>query len=282
MTVYRPPFIKQLDGSLFGGRNCTMASASMAAIRHTRGVNPPGTATWYPTPAYLRGRTGDSSGGTTLAQADAVLLKLYNINLDVEYLLPWASFRNRIVSGEGAILQGGYAPIRATKYTGSETFTGNHAVYVNEARYNESANRWEYLWYDPLCDGRREGIAKGPQWLPESLVRKFSDSLIISGTTKIKAGYVYAAFTKDTEDVILKFGGTKLATPATFRASRDVRIRRSPHIASDTARTVTAGTLFRAYQKTATGDSLGGSRVWYGNQDGVQWIPSVYGFTKVG
>lgn len=280
MSVYRPPFIKQLDGSRYAGLNCTMASAAMAAVRHTRGANPAGTAPWYPTPSYLRGRTGDSSGGTTLAQADSVLIRLYNINLDIEYNLGWEDFLQRVLHGEGAILQGGYSAIRGTKYSGSETFGGNHAVYINEAKWNETFNRWDFLWYDPLCDGRRAGIPKGPQWVPGWLVKKFASALMVTANSRIGANQTYCAFTRDTEDVIEKFGGVKLASPVVFEATKDNNARRAPRLNSDTARRYTIGELFKAFQKSSIGNLVGGSRIWYGDADGTRWVPAAY-FKKV-
>lgn len=280
MSVYRPPFIKQLDGSLYAGLNCTMASAAMAAVRHRKGSDPAGTAPWYPTSSYLRGRTGDTSGGTTLAQADSVLIRLYNINLDVEYNLGWGDFLQRVLNGQGVILQGGYRPIRDTKYSGSDTFAGNHAVYINEAKWNETYNRWDFLWYDPLCDGRRVGLAKGPQWVPGWLVKKFASALITSGTNLIGANQVYCAFTRDTEDVIEKFGGIEYTTPLVFKATRDINCRRAPRLTSDVARRYRAGELFKAFQKSSVGNLVGGSRVWYGDADGTRWVPAAY-FKKV-
>lgn len=274
--VYRPPFIKQMDGTAYAGRNCTMASACMAAVRHTRGQRPSGTyAPWYPRPWDLRRRTGDTSGGTTLAQADAVLYRAYRIDLVVKYNVSFTYFRDRIKSGSGAILQGGYAPIRATKYSGSKEFSGNHAVYVNEIRYNQALHRWEYLWYDPLADGRRPGLAKGPQWIPESLVRAFAFALKVTSTRRITYGLVYAAFTRDTEPVILRHGGTRYG-PYSFRSTQATRIRRSPRgTGADLVQSIGRGTLFRAYQR-AVGVSVNGNRYWYGDADGLRWVAAAH------
>lgn len=274
MPPYRPPFIKQLDGSKYAGLNCTMASSAMAAIRHQKGVNPPGTALWWPRPYDLRAKTGDTSGGTTLAQADSVLLRYYDINLDVEYNLDWGTFRERVMKGAGAIIQGGYSTIYQTKYSGSSTFSGNHAVYVNEVRWNEVADRWEYLWYDPLCDGRRTGIPKGPQWLPEALVKKFCEALMLTGTLRIAAGKVWCAFTRDTEAVILNWGGA-LYGPKTFYARYgNIRIRRTPRLDGLVVQTLDKGDAFRAFQRKTDGPSVDGSTVWYGDADGIRWTAS--------
>ena len=278
MPVYRPPFIKQLDGSRYGGVNCTMASAAMAAARHTRGKNPAGSAPWYPRPSDLRTRTGDRVGGTTLAQADSVLIKAYGINLDVEYGIDWAEFRQRVTSGAGAILQGSYDAIYKTKWSGSNTFRGNHAVYVNEVRWNASYDRWEWLWYDPLLDGRRSGMLKGPQWVPDSIVRRFAFGLMITDNRKIPFGKAYAALTRDTEDVIERYGGKKI-TPIVVEATVSTAARRAPRVGWDIARGVEKGTLFKAYQSTV-GDLVKGTKTWYGNADGNQWVPAA-NFKKV-
>ena len=132
--VYRPPFIKQLDGSRYAGFNCTVAASCMAAVRHRRGSNPPGTAPWYPYPRWVRAAMGDTVGGTNLAQNRNIFYSKYGIAFTIKYRQYWSGFRSYIKSGRGAVLQGGYDVVRLTKYSGSSTFYGNHAVYGNEVR----------------------------------------------------------------------------------------------------------------------------------------------------
>lgn len=273
--IYRPPFIKQLDGSAYGGLNCTMASACMAIIRHVKGVNPPGSAPWYPTPRYLRAKTGDTDGGTNLRQADWAAFSAYGVDFDVEYNLAWATFRDRIERGMGAIVQGRYSVFKGTSYDAAPGFYGNHAIYINELRYSEKRNRWEYLMYDPIADGRRD-LPQGPSWISEDLLQKFAAKLVINnrGDT-VGTGKVWCAFTVDTEGVILRWKPSAVYGPKVFYSKyEDAAVRRSPNRDGTLVYSLDKGDPFTAYQVKKDGDSIEGSRTWYGNHEGTKWIHS--------
>ncbi len=279
--VYRPPFIKQLDGTRFSGTNCTMASGSMAAIRHREGSNPAGSARWYPTPWYLRQLTGDKRGGTTLSQLDQVLNRYYHVDLEVTFGTSWRHFREQIKKGRGAVLQGGYSAIQHTVWSGSREFSGNHAIFVNEVRHNARLNRLEYLVYDPLCDGRRAGLDKGPSWIPENVLKEFASRLITHTTPYYTyhsgADNVWAAFTRDTEPVVtvhLATGATKLATPKNLYAKVDgARVRAGTTLTSKVIVKLDYEDRFVAYQKK-NGQLVSGSRLWYGDRTGTRWVHS--------
>lgn len=252
-----------------------MASSCMAAVRDRRGSNPPGTAQWYPTPKYIRSKMGDTSGGTNLAQNDYIFNRLYGINFDVRYRMLWNSFRAEIARGRGAVLQGRYYAFHGTKFAASSTFTGNHAVYINEVRYNSTAKRNEFLMYDPLADGR-QNYYKGPIWIPEALLKKFAGQLILNERTDTILGYglTYAMFTRDTEpSLALKYGGT--AYSKTFYAKvAGARIRATPSTTAKVVRQLALNAPFAARQRTTTGALVSGSRVWYGDATGTQWMHS--------
>lgn len=283
MAVYRPPFIKQLDGSAYAGFNCTCASTAMAIVRHRRGSNPPGTAPWYPTPRYIRSATGDYSGGTNLDQNRRVAYNKYGVALTIKYKHPWSYFRSYIKSGRGAVLQGGYDVIRATKYSGSSTFYGNHAVYVNQVRYNTTYKRYEYLVGDPLCDGRRTGIPKGYQWMPESLLKSFAGRLLV-GSYRLGIGYVYAMYTKVTEStttttttsttITLRYGA-HVSPPRKLYAHSvtGLSTRYSPSMNARKGMYYSPNKFIMYRRQTTTGESVSGSNVWYGNTDGTRWVP---------
>lgn len=182
---YEPRFVKQLDGSALGGSNCTCASAAMAADDDSCGAIKLSSS-------QVRAWTGDTSGGTNLAQMDYVLRRHVNVDLDVRYRLPWSEFMRLIRQGRGAILQGWYAPIRDSRFRGSETFGGNHAIYVSPGLIVE----------DPLADGRRPGIYRyHGEAYPESLLRNFAGRLNVGSTSyaRLGDGLCYAAFTRDNE-----------------------------------------------------------------------------------
>lgn len=274
--VYRPPFIKQLDGSALGGSNCTVASSCMAAIRHLRGINPAGAAQWYPTPKYVRAKMGDTSGGTNLAQNDSVFYTLYKINFDVRYNLPWSTFVSEIKRGRGAVLQGRYLAFKGTKLWATDSFTGNHAVYINEVRYNSTLKRNEFLMYDPLADGRRN-FYQGPTWVAESLLKKFAGSLVLNNRTGavVGLGKCYVMFTRDTEpEVVLRYGGTAYAKTVFAKVS-GARVRATPNVGTTKiVRTLALNAPFAARQRTAAGALVNGSKVWYGDATGTQWVHS--------
>ncbi len=253
----------------------------MAAIRHKVGSNPPGDAMWYPKPWYLRRLTGDTSGGTTLAQLDRVLDYHYNINLEVVYKDTWSNFRHQLRLGRAAVLQGSYIALYDTKWSGSRTFKGNHAIYVNEVRRNYKLDRWEYLVYDPLCDHRRSGIDQAPSWIPERVLREFAGKLLISSSYgRIGMGYVYAAYTRDTEPATeLAPGATAYPYgPRAFYARVDgVKVRRHTWTGtqngkySEVLHTLDKGDPFLVYQYKR-GERVNGSVRWYGNRNGTQWV----------
>ncbi len=182
---YTPQFQEQLDGTPLGSVSCTCYAGAMAGEYDTCGHQ-------TPTGRYVRVLTGDTSGGTTLNQVDYALRKGYGIDLDTRVgsaAVTWDYFAAQINRGKGAILQGGYGPINDSKFQGSETFRGNHAIFVPEG--------WEAM--DPLADGRRPGIYKyHGEAYPQSLLRNFASQLVVDTETGRKAGSrVWCSFTRD-------------------------------------------------------------------------------------
>jgi len=189
--AYRPTFRKQGDGSRCQWSNCNCASHAMAADRHRKGVDPKNSHGWLPMPAEIRNRISPSScGGTSLNQNDSACQYLYSVDMAVRYNVPWATFRSLLISGRGAVVSIKYSVIAPTKYDGSPGFYGNHAIFVNEYRASDN----KYLVYDPLADGRRTGIPKGPNWWPAKLLR--DAGYAYPGTN---VGCIHASFTRDTE-----------------------------------------------------------------------------------
>lgn len=275
-SPHRPAFVKQLDGSPLGGLSCTAAAAAMALDRETIGVK-------TTTGARVRDLTGDTKGGTTLAQVTAVLSRDFGVSLSTRTPGSLADFDNRLRDGQGAILQGASSATRGTQWQASETFGGNHAWYVNAGRgWSLVAGLWkpdEYLVYDPLADGRRAGIAVSPFWLPRFHLMTFALRLDLDGRGNLLGmGKVYAAYTRDTEPHHhAKYGG-KATTPYPDRtrgkaaAGRRVNIRATPSTNAPIVDWLDDGELFIAYQRTTTGGLLAGSKVWMGDHDGNRWV----------
>ncbi len=187
-TGYRPVFgAGQLDGTKFAGSNCNCWSAARANDDDTCGGE-------RPTSAEVRYWTGDTSGGTNLAQIDEALNAHTKTRLDVRYRYEWSAFMRRVASGQSAVLQLFYQPIRVSRFSGSETFGGNHSVLVTRG----------LVVLDPLADGRRPGIYKyhGESY-PEALIKSAAGKLNLSGDPDIfrplGLGFCYAAFTRDND-----------------------------------------------------------------------------------
>lgn len=254
----RPTFVKQLDGSRYAGLNCTCAAAAMALDRHTIGR-------YRTTGAYVRALTGDTSGGTNLVQVESALQRRWGVDLDVRYRLPFEEFERRIRSGQGAILQGWEAVTRGTRWQASETFGGNHAWYVNDIDPDA-----RFLVYDPLADGRRDGIARSPMRIPRSVVREYAGKLDVSDPAEpyraLGLGLVYAAFTRDTEPHVHLRDGARRSRPFPDRTRADesrVDVYREPKLGADVVDHLGRGDLFTAWQQTDA---------WLGNHNGTRWV----------
>lgn len=230
----------------------------------------------------VRKLTGDTSGGTTLTQVNNALQRGWDVTLEVRKGASIAYFDDALHDGHGAVLQGASSATRGTKYSASETFGGNHSWWVNEGRgWRLIGGVWvptEYLVYDPLADGRRD-LANAPFWLPRPYLLTFAKRLDLNGDGALLGpGKVWAMFTRDTEPhVHAKFGGRRTdpfpdRTRANPKPGKRVSVRTGPSPTSRLVDTMADGELFIAYQRTTTGTSIGGSRVWYGDHDGNRWI----------
>jgi hypothetical protein len=274
-SPHRVRFVKQLDGSRYASLNCTCAAAAMALDRATIGQK-------RTTAAQIRAYTGDTSGGTNLAQVTNVLRARYGVDMLVRYGAPIATFDEHLYDGRGAILQGASSATRGTRFQASETFGGNHAWYVSEGRGWRLTNGvhvpTDYLVFDPLADGRRAGIAESPFWLPREYLLTFARRLVVSGSTQLGFGKVYAAFTRDTEPHFHAAHGATRTSPfpdrtrGTAPTGKRVNVRSGPSTTYPIVDYLSTGDLFLAYQRTDTGQSLSGSRRWYGDHDGRRWV----------
>lgn len=196
LMVLLPTFQPQnpaINGYYLGWSSCTSYSGAMAAAFHRQQpVIMSGEA--------LRRKTGDTSGGTNLAQLDSALNSGWSINLDVTYRLPWSTFQKKIDGGAGAVLQGWYAPIADSRFDAGRGFRGNHAVFVPPT--------WGVM--DPLADGRPGAYRYKKEPYPRTLLRTFAGRLNVasSGYRAVGDGLVYAAFTRDnTHTYALNFDG---------------------------------------------------------------------------
>lgn len=184
---YVPRFQDQINpNDSMGGLSCTCYSAAMAGDNDTCGAK-------VPTGKRVRQLTGDTVGGTTLAQVDYALNKGWGINLDTRVgsnKLTWAQFEAKLAAGRGAIVQGSYSVFHNTKWAASRTFVGNHAIYV--------PHTWKAM--DPLADGRYSGCYKyHGEVYPKDLIKKFAGLLMLDAKKRktVGIGYVWCSLTRD-------------------------------------------------------------------------------------
>lgn len=240
-THYRPKAKKQLTGSALGGKNCNMAAAAMFADRDTLGVVDV-------TADAMRKASGDTFGGTTQDGAMTALAK-YGVNADAYDGADgqtWANVVAALKAGRpvSASIVYGEVPLALR---GDKDFTGTHQVYLNEVRSLDGA----VLTYDPLCDGRKAGIPKMPNWWSAAVV---SDAMrAFPGV-----GFWFLV------------GRRRRATAKVDIAN----IRSGPSTSTAVIGRLTKGKSLARGSKAVIGGAVGANRVWY-----PVWVP---GIAKVG
>ncbi len=199
----RPTFQPQnpaINGYYLGWQSCTCYSGAMAAAFDSQvGMVMTGGA--------VRNKTGDRSGGTTLAQVDSALNDGWHKDLSLHYGLPWSQFAKMINSGMAGVLQLWYAPIADMhngKFDAGNGFRGNHAVLVLPG----------WIVMDPLADGRFSNGQRAYKYhgeaYPQDMLMRAAGQLNIAGAgyRPLGSGLVYAGMTRDrVHDYSAKFTG---------------------------------------------------------------------------
>jgi len=176
--VYRPaPVLQYGWGSALDGYNCTMAAGCTALDRHTLGQFTPFTGSPRATPPNMRGFQSDQVGGTSLFDLQDAWQNGWGQTLFVDYV-SWAGFVDYIDSRRGAVVAGKYGNLPASKRF-SDSFTGGHAIYINERFSN--GNFWGI---DPLY---RYPVVYTPTELQDYAVSFISPGLVSAGFTKVTA-----------------------------------------------------------------------------------------------
>lgn len=184
-----PPGFQLRSGGSTGPVDCMPWAASRAIGHATCGARVPSGRTIRllsnePTPDPM-------SPGLRLQQVADVAREDFGVYFEVHGTtysqVSWAHYERQRLEGRGCVIAIGYSPIASSQYDAGRGFDGNHALF-------ESL----HATYDPLADGRAAGV-----WLhdgrvyPRSLIRDAAGELRISGSTTVKDGYVWAAFTRD-------------------------------------------------------------------------------------
>jgi hypothetical protein len=151
------------------GSNCNCACGAMCVSLETAGTKRPSGSEFR---ANIRNPGGapDRAGGTNPSQIVETARRAYGVILD-QRSMPFDDAWSLGASADKAVsLSISYAPIAPTQYDGSPGFTGNHQVLLSGG-----------MIYDPLADGRRRGIPKGPQRWPKALLRNACGRLNVAG-----------------------------------------------------------------------------------------------------
>lgn len=212
----------QISGYPLGWLSCTAFSAAMAASFDQQVPK-------LCTGKDVRVLTHDTTGGLTLPQVDAAVLEGWGVNFNTILGGTWADFAKRIDEGQGAVLQGWYAPIADSPFDAGRGFRGNHAIFVPPG--------WGAM--DPLADGRYgEAYRYQGHAYPKALLREFAGRLNIggSGYRMLGLGKTYASFTNDRirsyRAVVKK--GQAFGLYAVNRDTRTVVKHPAPHAAMAT------------------------------------------------
>jgi len=147
--------------------------------------------------------------------------------------------------------------------------------------------------YDPLCDGRRNAIFKGPYTIDEALLARATAAMVVdSHGTMVGAGRAYAGILP-TRRAPSPQGAPPVVRPVTFRHGggphnrgdyrsivNTANIRSDPHVTAggSPARNIVGhlrrGQTFHCSQTTDVGQRVAGSRRWFGDRTGGRWLHS--------
>jgi hypothetical protein len=268
--------------TLLGWVSCTAYSMAMGIDASTVGGK-------RPTGCEVRMHTGDFVKGLTLSQVAAVAEATYGVEVRVRTgkhtIAPDKAWEQASL-GRGFVLQGNCDALVATPFRSTKGAV-NHAVWVNRVRGGTPGHpKKEARVFDPAADGRHApwGTAcKGPSWWPWETVLAFAAGLRNDSNQKLGPGKMYAGFVPKPKPgaSLMLAAGAKKTTPFPDRqranppAGHRVNVRSDPHSLdpNQIVDRLSDGMLFVAFQRLDGGAKPpGASSVWYGNEDGSEWI----------
>ena len=170
--------VPQFDGSRYASTNCGCASEAMRIVSQQKGVRPSKGSPWHPTGKSIRAETGDTSGGTNPAQTTAASYREYGVPHASPRISSFGDVMQKLSAGYAVDLLVGYAPINAYK-SGSPGFKGNHRIVL----VGRDTEKRLLLSADPLYDGRRSGIPRGQQWIPQTVMYQAASALVLDPAT---------------------------------------------------------------------------------------------------
>lgn len=178
MTIDWSDYWQLQQGDKYGGYNCS-AYCLAAGLKVANNITTTG--------ARVRALSNEpvpdpKSPGLNHEQLQNVAAK-FGVNLTVKYRVPWAEVLDISAAGHPMVLGVSYSAIRATPYTGQPTFYGNHELLLMPG----------HLVFDPLADGRRDGIYRGPGVYPDNILRVGAGLLLLRPGVRLGAGLAYIA-----------------------------------------------------------------------------------------
>jgi hypothetical protein len=171
MAWPKPEF--QLDDSALEGFDCGPASLCVAIDFMSRGRIHPSTEN-------VRKKMDDHKDGTNpdgwvkALAAFAPAFKRKGLTPPKFKKVSGMShdmLQKNMVWGRGFIGAYDYGVVkdRSKRLWSSDSFTGYHAMF--QFRFREKDDKNQTVVFDPLADGRRENVVKGPKWWPFFLTR---------------------------------------------------------------------------------------------------------------
>ena len=181
--VYRPaPQLQYGWGTPMDGYNAIFACSAMALDRHTLGANTAFAGTPRNTPPNHRGFQSDQSTGGGLDDVETAWSAGWGETFYGWGIQSWSAFVTHIDARQGAVLQGIYSNLPASKRLSN--FTGAHAIYINERFAN--GNFWGI---DPLY--------RYPTLYTTDELKAYAAGIVIGADT-VGYGSVSAGYTKVT------------------------------------------------------------------------------------
>ena len=268
---------------MLGWVSCTAYSMAMGIDAATVGAK-------KPTGCEVRKHTNDFVKGLTLSQVAAVAAETYGVQVTVRTgkhtIAPDKAWEQASL-GRGFVLQGNCDALVGTPFRSTKGAV-NHAVWVNRVRGGTPGHpKREARVFDPAADGRHApwGTAcKGPSWWPwetrPRLRREPARRLRTRSSAPGRCTRGSCRRPKPGRGSSLLAGATKTAPfPDRQRANppagHRVNVRSDPRsLDPNRSWTVcpTGCCSWRSSGSTAGRNRPGRPPVWYGNEDGTEWI----------
>lgn len=267
-TRYVQPHVTQFDGGKYQSEACVPASIANGVGASTGGARRPTSAAVHAVIPKTAETDPHTAGWSEVdASRAAAKMGIPYTALDSWNLLEAAHDAGHYIRviGDSDVF---------ADSTCSGAFNGDHSIGVHP---NERVLNGVELWWidDPIC--------KTGRWEAKTVIKRYADKLagrtgrpVRGGRFDTKVPLVAAPPTQPT--VVLRYGGARLTprqvkrikVPSGRRAN--VRTRPDRIRTGDVVAHLANGKTFTAYQRTKTGVSLAGSRVWYGNATGTRWL----------